>query len=56
MPSQKQKFSVDDIVWVNLGKTYGWWPAQVQDDQKIAKLSENILSELGEEFLSSSVE
>ena len=19
----------DDIVWVNLGKTYGWWPAQV---------------------------
>ena len=55
MNSLKQKFSVDDIVWVNLGKTYGWWPAQVQNDQKVAKLSENILRELGEEFSASSV-
>ena len=51
MSNLNQKFSVDDIVWVNLGKTYGWWPAQVQDNKKLAKLSRNILKDLGEDFL-----
>ena len=36
-------FSVDDIVWVNLGKSYGWWPAQVQDRQNGAKMKENVM-------------
>ena len=36
-------FSVDDIVWVNLGKSYGWWPAQVQDRHNRARMKENVM-------------
>ena len=43
-------YSVDDIVWVNLGLSYGWWPAQVQDRSGLALLSQNILHSLGPEF------
>ena len=47
--------SVDDIVWVNLGKSYGWWPAQVQDSEdRMKKMKEytsrNIKIEGGEDF------
>ena len=27
-------FADDDIVWVNLGRSYGWWPAQLQDRER----------------------
>ena len=51
----KMPYSVDDIVWVNLGKSYGCWPAQVQDSEKrIMEMKEypfrNIKFEGGEEF------
>jgi len=47
-------FSVDDIVWVNLGKSYGWWPAQVQDSQNRSRMKESAMKnfklEGGDEF------
>ena len=43
-------FNPDDIVWVNLGKSYGWWPAQVQNTDKKAKLSKRIIEDLGIDF------
>ena len=43
-------FNPDDIVWVNLGKSYGWWPAQVQNTDKKAKLSKSIIEDLGIDF------
>ena len=43
-------FNPDDIVWVNLGKSYGWWPAQVQNSDKKAKLSKRIIEDLGIDF------
>ena len=47
-------FSVDDIVWVNLGKSYGWWPAQVQDCQNRLRMKDNamkfFLFEGGDDF------
>ena len=47
-------FSVDDIVWVNLGKSYGWWPAQVQGCQNRLWMKDNamkfFLFEGGDEF------
>ena len=48
-------YSVEDIVWVNLGKSYGWWPAQVQDSEdRMKKMKEytsrNIKIEGGEDF------
>lgn len=36
-------FSVDDTVWVNLGKSYGWWPAQIQDGKHRRKIQQDIL-------------
>ena len=37
--------SIDDnaIVWVNLGKSYGWWPAQVQDCENRMRMKEHTL-------------
>ena len=47
--------AIDDIVWVNLGKSYGWWPAQVQDCENRRRVKEHELRhfkfEGGEEFL-----
>ena len=43
-------FKADDIVWVNLGKPYGWWPGQVQDNRKKVKLSDSIIEGLGQEY------
>ena len=43
-------YSVDDIVWVHLGLSYGWWPGQVQDGNNLARLSQDILQSLGPEF------
>ena len=47
---EKGQYSPDDMVWVNLGKSYGWWPAQVQDQEKRAKFKSEILNSLGPEF------
>ena len=44
---------IDDIiVWVNLGKSYGWWPAQVQNCERRMKEHElrHFKFEGGEEF------
>ncbi len=30
MPKKKITFVKDCIVWVDLGYSYGWWPAQYQ--------------------------
>eukprot|EP00092_Neocalanus_flemingeri_P021865 GFUD01023720.1.p1 GENE.GFUD01023720.1~~GFUD01023720.1.p1 ORF type:complete len:277 (+),score=87.61 GFUD01023720.1:58-831(+) len=43
-------FKTDDIVWVNLGKPYGWWPAQVQDREKKVRMSEQIIKDIGDDF------
>ena len=43
-------YRVDDIVWVQLGVSYGWWPGQVQDGSNLAQLSQDILQSLGPEF------
>ena len=47
-------YGIDDIVWVNLGKSYGWWPAQVQDSENRMRMKEHasrhIKFEGGEEF------
>ena len=32
-----KKFKTGDIVWVNLGVSYGWWPGQYQELQDSAK-------------------
>lgn len=42
-------FKTEDIVWVNLGKSYGWWPAQVQDSAKKVGIRSNLLDEIGYE-------
>ena len=36
---------MDDIVWVNLGSSYGWWPGQVQDSSKKPVLPTDIFTE-----------
>eukprot|EP00092_Neocalanus_flemingeri_P065624 GFUD01079834.1.p1 GENE.GFUD01079834.1~~GFUD01079834.1.p1 ORF type:complete len:236 (-),score=73.32 GFUD01079834.1:102-764(-) len=43
-------YKTDDIVWVNLGKPYGWWPAQVQDREKKVRMSEQIIKDIGDDF------
>ena len=44
------EYRVDDIVWVQLGVSYGWWPAQVQEGNNQARLSPSLLQTLGPEF------
>jgi hypothetical protein len=43
-------YKTEDIVWVNLGRPYGWWPAQVQDTEKKIRMSAQIIDDLGEDF------
>ena len=43
-------YKTEAIVWVNLGRPYGWWPAQVQDREKKLRLSDEIIGDLGEDF------
>ena len=43
-------YKSEEIVWVNLGRPYGWWPAQVQDREKKTRMSAQIIDDLGEDF------
>ena len=43
-------YKTEDIVWVNLGRPYGWWPAQVQDKEKKIRMPAQIIDDLGEDF------
>ena len=43
-------YSADEVVWYDLGPSYGWWPCQVQDSSQPATMSPYILSHLGTHF------
>ena len=45
-----EDYSEEEVVWCDLGRSYGWWPAQVQDPSKRAVLSPDIVASLGETF------
>ena len=45
-----EDYSKEEVVWVDLGRSYGWWPAQVQDPSQRAVLSHHIIASLGETF------
>ena len=45
-----EDYSEEEVVWCDLGRSYGWWPAQVQDPSQRAVLSHHIIASLGETF------
>ena len=45
-----EDYSKEEVVWCDLGRSYGWWPAQVQDPSQRAVLSHDIIASLGETF------
>ena len=49
--SLRSKYSPDDMVWVHVSKSYGWWPAQVQNIKEKAGIERTISQELGKDFL-----
>ena len=45
-----EDYSEEEVVWCDLGRSYGWWPAQVQDPSQRAVTSPDIIASLGETF------
>lgn len=44
------EYNPEDMVWVHVSKSYGWWPAQVQNSKEKANIPNKILQDLGKDY------